>query len=344
MSEADVDESRSKACTKCGEVKSLDEFHYSRDNRDGRRGACKVCSVAAATANARKRRESLPLPTVFPELKHCKRCDTTKAAAEFYVNRISVDGLTIYCKACSRASAKASAERRLKAGPRVPPEPKACSGCGEVKEPSDFYPRPVAFDGLFAECAECCRARSRAWKLANPAKVAEYQSLYNLIYREERLAASKRWREANPERRREYARQYDLANAERVAAWKRGWYEANREVVLERLRTDPSIRQRRQELNRASAERNRDVRAERQRKRRVDRLGLTIEDVDLDALWTGRCGICGQLLDRDLRWPDPLSKSIDHTVPLSRGGTHEAHNLTWAHLFCNISKGDRMPE
>lgn len=46
-------------------------------------------------------------------------------------------------------------------------------------------------------------------------------------------------------------------------------------------------------------------------------------------------------MDKQLKWPNPMSKSVDHTVPISRGGTHEQTNLTWAHLVCNMRKGAR---
>lgn len=47
-------------------------------------------------------------------------------------------------------------------------------------------------------------------------------------------------------------------------------------------------------------------------------------------------------LRRDLLWPDALSPSIDHIVPLSRGGTDIAPNKRAAHLFCNVRRHNRM--
>lgn len=41
-------------------------------------------------------------------------------------------------------------------------------------------------------------------------------------------------------------------------------------------------------------------------------------------------------------WPDPLSKSVDHIVPLSRGGTDTALNKRAAHLVCNVRRNNRM--
>lgn len=54
------------------------------------------------------------------------------------------------------------------------------------------------------------------------------------------------------------------------------------------------------------------------------------------------CGICRERVDLALEWPDPLSKSIDHIVPVSRGGAHDPSNCQLAHLRCNISKGARV--
>lgn len=55
------------------------------------------------------------------------------------------------------------------------------------------------------------------------------------------------------------------------------------------------------------------------------------------------CGICGDPIDRDIRWPHPKSASIDHIVPIAVGGVHSRANVQAAHLGCNCSKGARMP-
>lgn len=47
------------------------------------------------------------------------------------------------------------------------------------------------------------------------------------------------------------------------------------------------------------------------------------------------CGICEKPVDRELRYPDPKSASLDHVVPLSLGGDHTRANVRLAHLKCN---------
>lgn len=54
------------------------------------------------------------------------------------------------------------------------------------------------------------------------------------------------------------------------------------------------------------------------------------------------CGLCSEPVDTEIAWPDPRSPSLDHIVPLSRGGSHTAANVQLAHLGCNVEKGDRM--
>jgi hypothetical protein len=54
------------------------------------------------------------------------------------------------------------------------------------------------------------------------------------------------------------------------------------------------------------------------------------------------CWICGQPVDPALRAPDPLSKSLDHVVPISEGGPHVRENVRLAHAICNSRRSDAM--
>lgn len=54
------------------------------------------------------------------------------------------------------------------------------------------------------------------------------------------------------------------------------------------------------------------------------------------------CKLCNQPLDRTEVKPHPMSPSIDHIIPLSRGGEHNKENCQAAHLGCNRSKGPKI--
>lgn len=62
-----------------------------------------------------------------------------------------------------------------------------------------------------------------------------------------------------------------------------------------------------------------------------------------------RCGICRKRIDPSVpawkpgSWEqNPLTATIDHILPLAKGGTHTRDNVQIAHLECNVAKGDRV--
>lgn len=80
-------------------------------------------------------------------------------------------------------------------------------------------------------------------------------------------------------------------------------------------------------------------------KRRAQKRGTQVEDVlpteifDRDG-WC--CGICAEPVSPESAWPDPLSPSLDHILPLALGGAHVRANVQLAHLACNVRKGARV--
>lgn len=86
------------------------------------------------------------------------------------------------------------------------------------------------------------------------------------------------------------------------------------------------------------------VRAKNNR-RRARLLDAFVAHVDPQAIWDrdgGICQLCDEPIDPGLAWPDPMSKTLDHVLPLATGGTHEPANVQLAHALCNCIKGDRI--
>jgi hypothetical protein len=54
--------------------------------------------------------------------------------------------------------------------------------------------------------------------------------------------------------------------------------------------------------------------------------------------WT--CHICGDPVDRNAEVPDLAAPTLDHVVPLARGGRHTETNIKTAHFYCNSVKRD----
>lgn len=54
------------------------------------------------------------------------------------------------------------------------------------------------------------------------------------------------------------------------------------------------------------------------------------------------CNICKELIDRRLRGNSWMRATLDHIIPLSKGGAHTYDNVAAAHWLCNMKKGDQL--
>lgn len=54
------------------------------------------------------------------------------------------------------------------------------------------------------------------------------------------------------------------------------------------------------------------------------------------------CAICGLPINYELKNPHPWSFTVDHIVPIAKGGQTSEENLQPAHWKCNRQKGERV--
>lgn len=88
-----------------------------------------------------------------------------------------------------------------------------------------------------------------------------------------------------------------------------------------------------------------DSRRARKQRRKARERGATIELFGAHEVferdgWV--CGLCEEPVDRTLAHPHPMSASLDHIIPLSKGGKHSRDNTQCSHLTCNVVKGARL--
>jgi 5-methylcytosine-specific restriction endonuclease McrA len=81
--------------------------------------------------------------------------------------------------------------------------------------------------------------------------------------------------------------------------------------------------------------------------RRLDELGkptgaVVVNPVEVFKRDNWTCWLCNLSIDRFLKWPDPMSASVDHVIPISKGGEHSMSNVRSAHLRCNCRKSDSL--
>lgn len=107
-----------KICSVCNENKLKSEF--GTDNRllEGITNKCTTCSNSYANANQRRlkeEREKNGGPSI-PKCKTCPKCNERKESNQFFKKAHSANGLSSYCKECSRIRKKEYRERVRKMG------------------------------------------------------------------------------------------------------------------------------------------------------------------------------------------------------------------------------------
>lgn len=141
-------------------------------------------------------------------------------------------------------------------------------------------------------------------------------------------------------------REYKFVRRAGLATWQRDYYAQNRDAILLQKQ---NYYERNRDVVRENAARNRRENAARYceyvRARQARQRAAFVVPVDHQMIYerdSGICGLCEQPVDPTLRWPDLLSATIDHIIPLARGGVHGPDNVQLAHMRCNSSKGARV--
>lgn len=187
---------------------------------------------------------------------------------------------------------------------------KRCTKCGEEKASEEFYRDRSKKDGLMTKCKACHR-------------------VYQEEHREERRAYhQRRYRKNRDTSRRQHKAHY-AANRKRYAAQHREYYRTHRKQI--------KVAQDKYRRTRRGRETVRVLR-EQHRARQLGIEGeLTRGQWEILRLAFRQCPYCGRKFGRGRR-----RRTLDHVIPVSRGGTHELENILPACSWCNTSKKDRM--
>lgn len=200
-------------------------------------------------------------------------------------------------------------------------ESKHCTKCGENKPLSAFNPR--SDNGkLRPWCVECNRRYKQQHRAANREMYGTTRRVYYAAHRERIRAQQKRDYDANPEKFREWSRQFREQHPDKTSFWarrsywrhvaerrakSRKWYRANKERAL--------------------------IHTHRRRARLVANGGTyTVREWRAMVSWFGDCCLCCGASER---------LTIDHVLPVARGGSNDIANLQPLCRPCNASKKAR---
>ena len=180
----------------------------------------------------------------------------------------------------------------------------------KLRRSREFQPHQKPDKCSAEECDRPSKARNVCTK--------HYKRLYraeNLDKLQEQDRSTKRtFRLNNPEA----GKIYYSAHTESIKAATKRWVKANPNKVRNNVA-------RRRALQKATEV------------EQLDRLTVFERDA-----WV--CQLCLGVVDNNLKWPDKGFATLDHIVPLSKGGDHTYANVQLAHFGCNLTKADSIVE
>jgi hypothetical protein len=172
----------------------------------------------------------------------------------------------------------------------------------------------------------------RKWRAKNPERNAERRKRED---RDLHRQHTRHWREQHPEEAKAQAKAYRQANRKTEASRQRRWRQSPHGKVAYK------------EACRKWALRNPETAEElRARRAKAEAEGNATPEL-IQAKWEASnkaCRLYGDPTNPGIRSPDPMSLTVEHKIPITRGGRHDIDNINFAHRVCNSSKGARTTE
>jgi hypothetical protein len=196
------------------------------------------------------------------------------------------------------------------------------------------------------EAFQAKQAASKAYREANKEKRAASGRAYRAANKEKIAASAKAYCEANKEKVSAKRKAYYQANKDKCAKATKAWYLANKDRHFNLMKAWFAANQDRMtEWKKAYYEANKDKFCAKGARRRALQNGQTPSDAKQSLIQT----FYDQAVRLTKAWSAPhidrkfrVAFAVDHIVPLSRGGLHEASNLQVIPAKLNARKKDKL--
>lgn len=229
-----------------------------------------------------------------------------------------------------------------------------CPDCGETKPATEYYKDKSMATGRMKRCKDCHKARAKA-HYHDHVKPPRVRNAWNpkpckdcgKVFDPEaalQLYCSDTCRRRTQKRKQNPGYQPRPADWGRRAEIRPGWQciiSACTVCMAMFTPAHPSHLTCSEECKKENIQRRMKLKSDLRRARMH---GVEYEPIDREKVFERdewNCGLCGESIDPELKYPDRMSASVDHVIPVSEGGSHTMGNVHAAHWICNVRRGVR---
>ena len=267
------------------------------------------------------------IPYVF---KRCSKCGEWKVAStvNFYKKKDGKYGLNSRCKKCSAEYKKQHYENNKD---KILEYKKQYYGNNKDKileYKKQYYENnkdklTEQHKQYYENNKDKILEHSKQYRENNKDKRAKYQKQYYENNKDKLAGQHKQYRENNKDKLAGHSKQYYENNKDKILEYSKQYRENNKDKIAEYFATPQG------QASRFNNSVKRRLREQSQGK------GITKEQwLECMKFFGFRCAYSGQVLSKDIR-------SLDHIVPLNKGGEHEIFNLAPMYRPYNSSKQDK---
>lgn len=232
-----------------------------------------------------------------------------------------------------------------------------CSKCGiSFPATEEYFQLRTDKNILRKQCRDCRKKIRRANYETNREKILEQSKNWKVEHKEQRQETHRKWYEEKRDSILEKSRAWHHKTKHLFVENKRQYRIANKEKISERRKNDHERKREYDlELNKKWYQNNKekhlnDIKLWRRKNKdkatiiinnyraRKAKAGGTFTKEDIDKKLSYQNNLCWWC-DKEMN----KKYSIDHIIPLSRGGSNYPDNIVICCISCNASKGNKLP-
>lgn len=200
---------------------------------------------------------------------------------------------------------------------------KVCNTCNELKEFKEYNKRKTNKDGLHNQCKKCRKEYQKERYQNNKEQLNKYQKEYNKKNKKQINKYQKDYYQNNKEQLKKNKKEYRKSNKEEINKHQRIYYQINKKQINEYQK---KYRKNNKEYFKTTKQKRRTLKQNSGGSYTVEQWNEALK------YFNNKCAYSGKPMEQ---------VSVEHIIPITKGGTSYIWNIIPCELSLNKSKNNK---